>query len=155
MRAFRLARPWAAAVRRGLLLGAAFVAAGCNTGTTPGFPAPDFQAGPGEPFALRAGQLALVVVGNSFLYLSIQSVGADSRCPPEAACEEPGFLDLNLELETADSQGAIPMRVPPSGQAVGTYQDFEIRILDLRPPGSPDRILPTEYAFLMSVSARP
>ena len=127
---------------------------GCDTSATPAFPQPDFQVSAGEPFAIRAGDLGLVVSPNSYLYLSIQSLGADSRCPPEASCVEPGFLDLNLELETAETRGAIRMQVPPGGEAVATYQSFEIRVLEARPPGSPNRIPPIEYAFLMSVAER-
>ncbi len=136
------------------LLLTAFAASGCNSGTTPGFPAPDFQVSLGEPFALRAGNLALVTGGSDFLYLSVQTVGLDTRCPPGSACEAPGHLDLQLELETTESQGSAGFRVPPDGQAVATYRSFEIRILEVAPPGSASRILPTEYIFLLSVSRR-
>lgn len=136
------------------LLLAALPLAGCETSATPEFPQPDFRVSAGEPFALRAGDLGLVIGADSYLYLSIQSLGADSRCPPATSCGEPGFLDLNLELETAETQGAIRLQVPPSGEAVGTYRSFEIRVLEARPPGSPTRILPTEYALLMSVAER-
>ena len=126
----------------------------CDPSTTAAFPTPDFQVRPDERFAIRAGDLGLVTGAEGFLYVSIQSVGADSRCPPGDTCETPGLLALNLELETSESQGALRLQIPPAGMAVGTFQGFEIRVLEAAPPGSPMRILPTDYAFLMIVSER-
>lgn len=137
-----------------LLLAVGFSWPGCDTSTTDAFPPPDFQVRLDERFAIRAGDLGLVVGPAAFLYVSIQSVGVDTRCPPAATCADPGFLDLNLELETSESQGAIRLQIPPAATAVGTFQDFEIRILEAAPPGSATRILPTDYAFLMIVSER-
>lgn len=136
------------------LLAVGLSAAGCNTGTTPGFPTPDLQAPLNTPFALRAGDLAYVQGPSSFLYLSVRSVGVDSRCPPESSCEEPGFVEVILELETLENQGSAAFQVPPAGSAVATYHSFEIRILEVQPPGSENRILPTDYAFLVSVAPR-
>jgi hypothetical protein len=136
------------------LLAAGLSAAGCNTGTTPGFPTPDLQAPLDAPFALRAGELAYVQGPSSFLYLSVRSVGIDSRCPPGTTCDEPGSLEVILELETLENQGSAAFHVPPTGSAVATYQGFEIRILEAQPPGSESRILPTDYAFLVSVALR-
>lgn len=127
---------------------------GCNPGTTPGFPTPDFQAPLDTPFPMRAGDLALVAQAGQFLYLSVQSIGLDSRCPPGSTCDEPGFVELFLELETAESQGATRFQVPPNGNAVATFQGFEIRVLEAQPPGSGSRIPPTDYIFLMTVSLR-
>lgn len=139
----------------GLLLLAGLLAPGCNTGATPGaLPVPDFQAPLNASFPLRAGDVGYVQGQNDYLYISVQSLGADNRCPPESACDEPGFLEVFLELETSESQGAVGMRVPSSGDAVGTFQGFEIRILGAAPPGRTTRIPTTEYVFLISVSAR-
>lgn len=145
---------WRSSASLALLLAAGLPLAACNTSTTPGFPTPDFQASLGGGFALRTGELALVVGDGRFLYLSIQSLGADSRCPPESTCEEPGHLVLNLELETAEAQGSIGIQVPPSGRGVATFHGFEIRILEVQPPGREARILPIDYILLMSVSQR-
>ena len=145
---------WGSPASLALLLAAGLPLAACNTGTTPGFPTPDFQASLGGGFPLRTGELALVVGDGGFLYLSIQSLGADSRCPPESTCEEPGHVDLNLELETAETQGSIRIQVPPSGEGVGTFQGFEIRVHEVQPPGRATRILPIDYVFLLSVSER-
>lgn len=127
---------------------------GCDTSTTADFPTPDFQVRAGERFAIRAGDLGFVAGTAGFLYVSVQSVGVDTRCPPGNNCETPGFLELTLELETSESQGAIRLQIPPDGTAVGTFQSFEIRVLEAAPPGSGARILPTDYAFLMTVSER-
>ena len=138
-----------------LLLLAGLAAPGCNTGATPGaLPTPDFQAPLNASFPLRAGDLGYVQGQTDYLYISVQSLGADNRCPPESSCDEPGFLEVFLELETSESQGALGMRIPPEGGAVGTFQGFEIRILGAAPPGRPTRIPPTEYVFLITVSAR-
>lgn len=137
-----------------LLLASGLSLAGCNTGTTPGFPTPDFQAPLDTRFPIRAGDLGLVTSANQFLYLSVQSIGVDTRCPPGSDCGEPGFLEVFLELETAESQGATRVQVPPSGTAVATFQGFEIRVHEAQPPGMANRILPTDYIFLMSVSLR-
>ncbi len=144
------------AAAAGLLLlvaGAPFVGA-CNTTTTPSYPQPDFQTAPGQPFVLRAGDLALVFGSGEFLYVSVQGVGADTRCPESATCDEPGFLELRLELETSEQQGAITLSVSDGEEAVGTYRAFEIRVLDMEPPGREAQILPTEYSFLMVVNQR-
>ena len=138
----------------GLMLAAGLAFAGCNTGTTPGLPAPDFQAPLETSFPIRVGDLGYVQSPADFLYISVLSVGADNRCPPGNTCREPGSLELALELETSVSQGSIGIQVPPSGKAVGTYQTFEIRIHEVTPPGRVGRILPTEYVFLMSVGLR-
>lgn len=145
--------------RRAHALGAVLVAGlltlGCNTGATPGaLPVPDFQAPLDTAFPLRTGDLGYVQGQNDYLYLSVQSLGADNRCPPESSCAEPGALEVFLELETSESQGAIGMRIPPDGEAVGTFQGFEIRMLGAAPPGRATRIPTTEYVFLMTVSLR-
>ncbi len=138
----------------GLLL-AGLLTLGCNTGATPGaLPAPDFQAPLNTSFPLRAGDVGYVQGQTDYLYISVQSLGADNRCPPESSCEEPGFLVVFLELETSESQGAVRMQVPPSGHAVATFQGFEIRILGAAPPGQATRIPTTEYVFLITVSLR-
>lgn len=139
----------------GLLLAAGLLTLGCNTGATPGaLPAPDFQAPLNTSFPLRAGDVGYVQGQTDYLYISVQSLGADNRCPPESSCEEPGFLEVFLELETSESQGAVRMQVPPSGDAVATFQGFEIRILGAAPPGQATRIPTTEYVFLITVSLR-
>ncbi len=138
----------------GVLLFAGLQVAGCSPGTTPGFPTPDFQAPLQAGFPLRAGDLGYIQGAGDFLYLSIQSVGIDSRCPPESTCDEPGFLEVVLELETAAAQGSAGMQIPPSGDAVITYRGFEIRAHEVQPPGRASRIPPSEYVFLMSVSLR-
>ena len=98
----------------GLLFLAGWWAMGCNTGATPGaLPTPDFQAPLNASFPLRAGDVGYVQGQTDYLYISVQSLGADNRCPPESACDEPGFLEVFLELETSESQGALGMRVPP------------------------------------------
>ena len=139
----------------GLALVAGLLTLGCNTGATPGLlPVPDFQAPLNSSFPLRAGDVGYVQGQNDYLYISVQSLGADNRCPPESSCDEPGFLEVFLELETSESQGALGMRVPPEGDAVGTFQGFEIRILGAAPPGRTTRIPTTEYVFLITVSLR-
>lgn len=138
----------------GLLLLTGLALAGCNPGTTPGFPVPDFQAPLDTAFAIRAGDLGLVTGQGAFLYLSVQSIGVDSRCPPGATCDEPGVLELVLELETAESQGSTRMQISRDGHAVSTFRGFEIRVLEVQPPGAANRIPPTDYIFLMSVSLR-
>ena len=139
----------------GLLFLAGLVTLGCNTGATPGaLPAPDFQVPLGTAFPLRAGDLGYVQGLNDYLYISVQSLGADNRCPAESACDEPGFLEVFLELETSESQGAVRLQVPPSGEAVATFQGFEIRILGAAPAGRATRILSTEYILLVTVSVR-
>jgi len=66
-----------------LLLLAGLAALGCNTGATPGaLPTPDFQAPLNASFALRAGDLGYVQGQTDYLYISVQSLGADNRCPP-------------------------------------------------------------------------
>lgn len=139
----------------GLLFIAGLLAPGCNTGATPGaLPVPDFQAPLNTSFPLRAGDVGYVQGNGDYLYISVQSLGADNRCPPESSCDEPGFLEVFLELETSESQGAIGFRVPPEGSAVGTFHGFEIRVVGAAPPGRATRIPPTDYVFLISVSAR-
>ena len=139
----------------GLLLLAGLVTLACNTGTTPGaLPVPDFQVPLGTSFPLRAGDLGYVQGLNDYLYVSVQSLGADNRCPPESSCDEPGSLEVFLEVETSEAQGAVRLQVPPSGDAVATFRGFEIRILGAAPPARTTRIPPTEYVLLMSVSAR-
>ena len=145
---------FAAAAAVWLLAAGASLVGACNTGTTPAFPEPTLQAGPGQPFVLRAGDLALVLAAQDFLYVSVQGVGADTRCPATATCDEPGVLVLRLELESAEQQGAIALSVSDAEGAVGTYLGFEIRVLDMEPPGRKGQILPTEYAFLMVVNQR-
>ncbi len=137
------------------LLIAGLLTLGCNTGATPGaLPVPDFQAPLNTSFPLRAGDIGYVQGQNDYLYISVQSLGADNRCPPESSCDEPGFLEVFLELETSESQGAVRMQVPPSGPSVATFQGFEIRILGAAPPGQATRIPTTEYILLITVSVR-
>ena len=139
----------------GLLLVVGLSALGCNTGATPGaLPIPDFQAPLNASFPLRAGDLGYVQGQSDYLYISVQTLGADNRCPPESSCEAPGFLEVFLELETSESQGALGMRVPPEGSAIGTFQGFEIRILGAAPPARTTRIPTTEYVLLVVVSLR-
>ena len=137
------------------LLIAGLLTLGCGTGTTPGsLPTPDFQAPLNTSFPLRAGDIGYVQGQNDYLYISVQSLGADNRCPPESSCDQPGFLEVFLELETSESQGAVRIQVPPSGPAVATFQGFEIRILGAAPPGQATRIPATEYVLLITVSLR-
>ena len=129
--------------------------AGCNTGTSPGaLPVPDFQVPLDTGFPLRAGDLGYVQGQSDYLYLSIQSIGVDGRCPAESTCEEPGFLQVIMEFETSESQGSAGMQIPPTGEAVVTFRGFEIRAHEAQPPARTTRIPPTDYIFLMSVSAR-
>lgn len=139
----------------GALLAAGLSFAGCNTGTSPGaLPVPDFQAPLDSGFPLRAGDLGYVQGQNDYLYLSLQSIGVDGRCPPETTCAEPGFLQVIMEFETSESQGSAGMQIPSSGEAVATFRGFEIRIHEVEPPARATRIPPTDYIFLMSVSVR-
>ena len=144
-------------VRRAGALGMVFaglLSSGCNTGTTPGFPTPDFQAPLETTFALRPGDLGYVQGPQDFLYVSVQSVGLDSRCPPEATCDDPGFVEVAFELETVEAQGSGAMQIPPEGEGVITYRGFEIRGHEVQPPGRSSRIPLSEYVFLISVSLR-
>lgn len=148
-------RPRARRANALVLLFAGLATLGCNTGATPGaLPIPDFQVPLDTSFPLRVGDVGYVQGLSDYLYISVQSLGADNRCPPESACAEPGFLELFLELETSESQGSIGMRVPPSGDAVGTFRGFEIRILGAAPPGRTTRIPTTDYVLLITVSLR-
>ena len=126
----------------------------CTPSSTPAYPTPDIQAGAGDPFPLRAGDLALVSAQGDFLYVSVQSIGLDTRCPPGAECAEPGYLLVSLELEDSTRQGAAQLAVPPSGQAVITFGAFEIQSLRVEPPGSASRILPTDYILVLRVTTR-
>ncbi len=151
----RMPRPRARSANAfGLLLLAGLLITGCNSGTTPGFPVPDFQVALDNPFPLRLGDLGYVQAPDGFLYLSIQSVGIDTRCPPDSTCDEPGFLEVFMELETAESQGSSAMQIPPAGDGVITYRGFEIRAHEVQPPGRAGRIPPTDYILLMSVTRR-
>ena len=139
----------------GAVLAAGLSFAGCNTGTSPGaLPIPDFQAPLDTGFPLRAGDLGYVQGQGDYLYLSIQSIGVDGRCPAEATCEEPGFLQVIMEFETSESQGSAGMQIPPSGEAVVTFRGFEIRVHEVAPLAQATRIPPTDYVLLMSVSVR-
>ncbi len=143
-----------AAPRIAALLGALVLVGACAPSSTPTYPTPDIQALAGDPFPLRAGDLALVVVEGDFLYVSVQSIGIDSRCPPDAECAEPGHLVVTLELEDSSRQGAAQLLVPPAGDAVVTFGGFEIHALRVEPPGSATRILPTDYVFVFQVTTR-
>ena len=139
----------------GALLAAGLSFGACNTGTSPGAPpAPDFQAPLNTGFPLRAGDLGYVQGTSDYLYLSVQSIGVDGRCPPESTCDEPGFLQVIMEFETSESQGSAGVQIPPSGEAVVTFRGFEIRVLEVQPPARATRIPPTDYIFLISVSVR-
>jgi len=131
---------------------AALLLGGCNTNSTPTFPTPDFQAPFDQQFVLRVGDLGLVAGPGQYLYLSVLAVGQDSRCPPETACAEPGFLDVSFEIETAETRSSITMRAPPEGEAVRSFEDFRIRIHAVAPPGQQIRIPTTDYRLLMSVA---
>lgn len=136
----------------GLLAGPA--AGGCNTSTTATLPTPDFRAATGVSFPLRAGDLGLVVGSAHYLYVSLSSVGLDTRCPPAETCDDPGFLDLHLELETRDNLGSLRLRVPESGESVGTHGAFEIRTHQVEPAGRQGPIPITDYVVEMSVRER-
>jgi len=124
---------------------------GCNTSNTPAFPEPDLQVLAGAPFLLRVGDLALVAGAGSYVYVSVQSVGVDTRCPPEETCAEPGYLELNLDLETDESQGAVGMRIPKDQPTSRSFRGFELTIHEVQPPGRASRIPPIVYVFLMTV----
>lgn len=141
-------------LRRTLLGLAAAAVLGCNPTTTPAYPVPDIEALPGDFFPLRAGDLALVYGSGEFLYLSVRTIGVDTRCPPDAECAEPGFVLVDLELEDTTRQGAAQLRIPPSGEAVATFGAFEIHSLQVEPPGSAERILPADYLFVLQVFQR-
>ena len=131
---------------------AALLLGGCNTNSTPTFPTPDFQVPLGEAFVLRVGDLGLIAAPGQYLYLSVLTLGLDSRCPPEATCADPGFLEISFEVETAESQSSIQMRAPPEGETTRSFGDFRIRIHRVAPPGQRTRIPTTDYQFLMSVT---
>lgn len=145
----RIVRGFAGA---GLLAG--LVAGGCNTSTTATLPTPDFRAAAGASFPLRAGDLGLVVGSANYLFVSLSSVGLDTRCPPAETCDSPGFLDLHLDLETRDNLGSLRLRVPESGESVGTHGAFEIRTHRVEPAGRAGPIPITDYVVEMSVSER-
>lgn len=145
----RIVRGFAAA---GLLAGLA--AGGCNTSTTATLPTPDFRAAAGASFPLRAGDLGLVVGSTNYLFVSLSSVGLDTRCPPAETCDSPGFLDLDLDLETRDNLGSLRLRVPESGESVGTHGAFEIRTHRVEPAGRRGPIPVTDYVVEMSVRER-
>ncbi len=138
--------------RIGRLALGALLLGGCNTNSTPTFPAPDFRAPFGQQFVLRVGDLGLVAGPEQYLYLSVLTLGQDSRCPPEATCAEAGFLEVSFEIETTESRSSITMRVPPEADAVRSYQGFRIRIHAVVPPGQQARIPTTDYQLLMSVT---
>ncbi len=138
-----------------LLLLAAGGNPGCNPGAaTPTFPTPNVRVGFGDPFVLRVGDLGLVAGTGSYLYLSVLSLGLDSRCPEGATCAEPGFLDVSLEVETAETRTTVRMQAPPQGEATRTFGDFEIRILRVAPEGSAERIPTVDYRLLLSVTLK-
>ena len=127
---------------------------GCNTSATPSLPTPDFRVSAGAEFLLRVGDLGLVVGAANYLFIGLGSVGIDTRCPPAETCETPGFLDLNLDIETQENLGSLRLRVPPDGASVGTYGPFEIRTHGVQPDGSADLIPLTEYVVRLSATER-
>lgn len=138
--------------------GASFLAVltlpGCNTSATTTLPTPDFRASAGAEFPLRAGELGLIVGAANYLFISVSSVGLDTRCPPAATCEDSGFLDLNLDLETRDNLGSLRLRIPPGGETVGTYGPFEIRSHRVQPDGRTALIPLTDYVVVLSATER-
>lgn len=153
----RIARGFAgAALLGGVTAGLVVVllSANCNTSATATLPTPDFRASAGASFPLRAGELGLVVGAANYLFISMSSVGLDTRCPPAETCEDPGFLDLNLDLETRDNLGALRLRVPPGGETVGTYGAFEIRTHRVEPDGRTALIPLIEYVVVLSATER-
>lgn len=137
-----------------VVLTAGLTLGGCNTSATPSLPTPDFRAPAGTEFLLRAGDLGLVVGAANYLFIGLSSVGIDTRCPPGETCETPGFLDLNLDIETRENLGSLRLRVPPDGASVGTYGPFEIRTHGVQPDGSADLIPLTEYVVRLSATER-
>lgn len=135
------------------LLGSVGLLAGCNTAATPSLPAANFRAEPGVRFPLRAGELGLVIGATNYLYVSIGSVGIDQRCGAET-CEEPGYVEFDLEVEDRERQGSVRLRIDDGGAGAGNFSNFEIRSHQVQPAPRGGRIPLVDYVVLLSVSER-
>jgi len=136
-----------------LLVGAVGVSPGCNTAATPSLPAADFRAEVGVRFPLRAGDLGLVIGATNYLYVSIGSVGLDGRCLAEP-CEASGYVELALEVEDRERQGAVRLRLGGAGAGAGSFSNFEIRGHEVAPAPRAGRIPLTDYVVVLSVTER-
>ena len=136
-----------------LLVGGVGLLPGCNTAATPSLPAADFRAEVGVRFPLRAGDLGLVIGATNYLYVSIGSVGLDGRCLAEP-CEESGYLELALEVEDRERQGAVRLRLGGGGAVAGSFSNFEIRGHEVAPAPRAGRIPLTDYVVVLSVTER-
>lgn len=137
----------------GLLFGAVGLLPGCNTAATPSLPAADFRAEAGVRFPLRAGELGLVIGPTNYLYVSIGSVGLDGRCAA-APCDGPGYVELDLEVEDRERQGAVRLRIDDGGSGAGNFANFQIRAHEVAPAPRAGRIPLIDYVVVLSVSER-
>ena len=135
------------------LLGSVGPWPGCNTAATPSLPAPNFRAEVGVRFPLRAGELGLVIGRTNYLYVSLGGVGIDRRCLAEP-CEEPGYVEIDLEVEDNSRQGAVRLRIDDEGTASGNFSDFEIHSHQVEPAPRDGRIPLVDYVVLLSVGER-
>jgi hypothetical protein len=105
----------------------------------------------GQEFDLPAGQAA--TVEGELLVVTFDAVTADSRCPIGVFCIQAGEAVVSLEARRLPSTTAsLVLKTQPETEALGFFQDYEIRLVELRPhPRLGETIAPRDYVATLLV----
>lgn len=110
-----------------------------------------------QPFTIAIGQLAQLT--EKELNLRFQDVLEDSRCPSKVECAEAGQARISLNVtQMGQTPAILEMNTnPPLKLDVVTYEDFQIRLLELNPyPEDIDQHIPTEaYEAILVITDSP
>jgi hypothetical protein len=105
----------------------------------------------GQPFRLRAGQVANV--GGAGLVIGFRGVGGDSRCPTGVQCVWSGDAAVHL-LATVGRMAWTPVELHTHVEPrTGAFQDYRIRLISLEPyPEQGKQIRPAAYVATLEIT---
>ena len=116
------------------LLGVILLFTSCSSNSGPTLPNADFFVSPGQPFLLRVGDTAGVVIPTAIVLVRFDGVLEDSRCPVNVTCVQAGHALASLSVQTTLTLQEIQIEVPPQGGAQQVVEEITLDVVEVRPP---------------------
>ncbi|HXV61379.1 MAG TPA: hypothetical protein VEK15_11835 [Vicinamibacteria bacterium] len=124
----------------------------CSSNSSPTLPDADFFVQAGQPFLLRVGDTAGVVVPTAIVLVRFNGVFEDSRCPVDVTCVQAGHALVSLSVQTTLTLQEIQIEVPPQGGAQQVVEEITLDVIEVRPPAQEGVTIEfLDYQVAMSV----